>query len=470
MNLETSNAIIDGIRQAVEVAPDNLPLRRHLADLLFQAGQWAESEKYYREVLLQNPKDQALKTILAETFLKQEKWVMALVILEELIKAGSQDSHVYWLAAQVYRQLQQPKEAQTAYQQARHYNPSLNDPAFDTVEATPPSLIESLPLAAEPDLRQRARVEEMADEPITELEQTGITFKDVGGMEKLKEEIRLKIIHPLQHPEIYQAYGKNIGGGILMYGPPGCGKTHLARATAGEVNAYFLSIGIHDVLNMYIGQSEQNLHELFQMARRNRPCVLFIDEIDALGASRNDMRQSAGRHLINQLLSELDGIEAHNNDGILVMAATNAPWHLDSALRRPGRFDRLIFVPPPDPSARSAILQVLLKNKPTQEINYERIAQQTEGFSGADLKGLIDLAIEGKLSHAIRHGGTSPITTQDLERQLPQVKSSTQEWLASARNYALYANQGGTYDEILSYLKVEETNRLLPNLNFWKKK
>src|SRR5207253_50493 len=143
-------------------------------------------------------------------------------------------------------------------------------------------------------------------------------FKDVGGMDTLKDEIRMKIIHPLEHPELYQAYGKTVGGGILMYGPPGCGKTHLARATAGEVRAGFLAVGINDVLDMWIGQSERNLHELFERARANRPCVLFFDEVDALGASRSDLRQSGGRHQINQFLAELDGIKS-SNEGVLIL-------------------------------------------------------------------------------------------------------------------------------------------------------
>ena len=187
------------------------------------------------------------------------------------------------------------------------------------------------------------------------VERPALRFADVGGMEALKDEIRLKIIHPLKHPELYQAYGKSIGGGILMYGPPGCGKTHLARATAGEVKAGFLSVGINDVLDMWIGNSERNLHELFEQARRNTPCVLFFDEVDALGASRTDLRQSAGRQVINQFLAELDGVDP-SNEGVLILAATNAPWHLDTAFRRPGRFDRILFVPPPDAAARAAIL------------------------------------------------------------------------------------------------------------------
>ena len=136
-------------------------------------------------------------------------------------------------------------------------------------------------------------------------------------------------------------------------------KTHLARATAGEINATFLSVGISDVLEMWLGNSERNLHQLFQQARRNKPCVLFFDEVDALAASRTDMRTSAARHMINQFLSEMDGVDS-SNEGVLTLAATNAPWHVDAAFRRPGRFDRILFVPPPDQAARAAILRIHL--------------------------------------------------------------------------------------------------------------
>ena len=139
------------------------------------------------------------------------------------------------------------------------------------------------------------------DAPSSEgIEKSSICFEDVGGMEDVKEEIRLKIIYPLTHAEMYRAYGKSIGGGILLYGPPGCGKTHLARATAGEIRAGFIPVGLNDILDMWIGNSEKNLHGLFDRARRNQPCVLFFDEVDALAASRADLRQSAGRQLINQ--------------------------------------------------------------------------------------------------------------------------------------------------------------------------
>jgi len=274
-------------------------------------------------------------------------------------------------------------------------------------------------------------------------------------MDKLKEEIRMKIIYPLDHPEIYQAYGKAIGGGILMYGPPGCGKTHLARATAGEVQAHFIAVGLHDVLDMYIGQSEHNLHAIFELARSNAPCVLFFDEVDALGASRSDMRYSAGRKVINQFLAELDGVDT-SNEGVLILAATNAPWHLDSALRRPGRFDRVIFVPPPDAHARAAILRIMLADKPTDKINHDKLARQADGFSGADIKGAIDVTVEQKLREAMRSGIPAPLTTKGLLAAIKAGRSTTKEWFSTARNYAIYSNQSGLYNDVLDYLKISK--------------
>jgi SpoVK/Ycf46/Vps4 family AAA+-type ATPase len=303
------------------------------------------------------------------------------------------------------------------------------------------------------DDRDRIAWDDPASVPAVDLaERPAITFANVGGMDQVKDEIRIKVIHPLGHPKLYRAYGKTIGGGILMYGPPGCGKTHLARATAGEVRAGFVAVGIDQVLDMWIGSSERNLHAVFERARRSRPCVLFFDEVDALGASRADLRASAGRHLINQFLAELDGVQ-HANEGVLVLAATNAPWYLDSAFRRPGRFDRVLFVPPPDAPARAAILRILCRDKPTGEIDYDHVAGRTAGFSGADLKAVVDLAVEARLREAIKAGVPKPLTAKDLTGAARRVKPSTREWFANARNYALYANQGGLYDDLLPYLE-----------------
>jgi len=286
------------------------------------------------------------------------------------------------------------------------------------------------------------------------MEKPKVKFTDVGGMQKVKEEISIKIIQPLTNPDLYKAFGKKIGGGILLYGPPGCGKTFIAKATAGEINAKFINIGLHDILDMWIGNSEKNLHEIFELARRNTPCVLFFDEVDAMGASRSEVKQSAMRHVINQFLAELDGAES-NNDGVLILAATNAPWSVDAAFRRPGRFDRIVFVEPPDEIARIEIIKSQLLEKPVGEIDAKKIATATAEYSGADIKAIIDIATEEKLRESMKVGSIQPINTKDLMNAAKQHRATTSEWFASARNYALYANESGLYDDILKYLKMK---------------
>lgn len=282
-----------------------------------------------------------------------------------------------------------------------------------------------------------------------------INFGDVGGMEKVKEDIRMKIIHPLKNPELFAAYGKKPGGGVLLYGPPGCGKTLMARATAGEINASFFCVGLHQVLDMYLGSSEQKLHAIFELARKAKPAVLFFDETDALAADRRDLRTSAGRNLINQFLSELDGAQAAN-DGLLILGATNAPWHLDGAFLRPGRFDRIIFVPPPDTGAREDIVKIHAKGKPLVDFDPGDIAKRTEGFSGADLRAVFDQATETALTEAMKKGAVVPVNGKMLAKAAKEVKPSTRKWFESAKNHALYANQSGFYDDVLTYLGLKK--------------
>jgi transitional endoplasmic reticulum ATPase len=242
-----------------------------------------------------------------------------------------------------------------------------------------------------------------------------------------------------------------VGGCVLLYGPPGCGKTLLSKATAGEIKANFIALGLHQILDMWIGNSEKNMHEVFELARKNAPTVLFFDEVDALAADRRDLRQSAGRNLINQFLSEMDGADSQN-DGVLILGATNAPWHIDAAFRRPGRFDRTLFVPPPDEPARASIIEVMAAKKPISELDPKALAKKTEGFSGADVKAVFDLATEGVLNDAMKTGRVIPLTTKDLIKATGRHKPTTRAWFESAKNYALYANQGGFYDDVLKHL------------------
>ena len=435
------------LREALRLSPENIPLRRALAEGLLGQGFPEQAEAEFREALTLAPEDSGLKLGLANAFLQQGKHGLAAVILEDLSRKPDAPPLARVLYARILFHSGEVSEAVRQYRRGVDADPEVADR----------ELAERLGIRDEPDDdpvvdgQVRASWQEAGPDADIEIERPSLGFDDVGGMDALKEEIRIKIIHPLNFPDLYKAYGKSVGGGILLYGPPGCGKTYLARATAGEINAGFLAVGINDVLEMWIGNSERNLHALFEQARANAPCVLFFDEVDALAASRADLRTSGGRQLINQFLSELDGINGRN-DGVLILAATNAPWHLDPAFRRPGRFDRILFVPPPDAPARAAILRLLCRGKPVQGVDYDQLAKKTDGLSGADLKSIVDLAVEAKLREAMKAGVPKPLTTKDLASQV--VKPSTREWFSTARNYALYSNQGGIYDDIIKYMKL----------------
>jgi SpoVK/Ycf46/Vps4 family AAA+-type ATPase len=446
--MTSSNDAIASLREALKFSPDNVPLRQHLAETLLSLGQPEEAEQEYRQALVLSPENQQLKLGLARAFYQQGKYTQALVIVEDQIKRLDCPAGAFLLHARLLLNAGAVEQAVRQYRRAVETDPAVKDADF----------AERLGIGAEEDVQEvvdgkiRAGLGDFSTLEDTQVEKPAIAFADVGGMEAVKDEIRLKIIYPLKQPELYKAYGKAIGGGILMYGPPGCGKTYLARATAGEINSGFLSVGINDVLDMWLGNSERNLHDLFEQARRNQPCVLFFDEVDALAASRADLRQNSSRMVINQFLSELDGVRS-SNEGVLILAATNAPWHLDSAFRRPGRFDRILFVPPPDAEARAAILRLLCRGKPVEDIDYDHLAKKTENFSGADLMAVVDVAIEKKLAEAMKVGIPKPLTTKDLASAAGGVKPSTKEWFSTARNYALYANEGGLYDDILKYMK-----------------
>jgi transitional endoplasmic reticulum ATPase len=297
------------------------------------------------------------------------------------------------------------------------------------------------------------RADRTDEQELTVTEREEIDFSDVGGLEEVKEQVRLKIILPFQKPDIFAAYGRKRGGGILMYGPPGCGKTMLARATAGECGATFMNVAIDQVLDMWFGESERKLAALFEDARRRAPTVLFFDEVEAIGGSRQALRHSPGKTLVNQLLAEMDGMRG-DNERILVMAATNAPWHVDSALMRPGRFDRVVFVPPPDPPAREEILRIHLRDRPTDEgLDLGKLVGRTDGFSGADLADLVERATEGPLREALKSGEIRPLRQADLAAASKESRSSTKDWFATAKNYATFANPGGLYDDLVEWME-----------------
>ncbi|MEI9918706.1 MAG: tetratricopeptide repeat protein [Bacteroidota bacterium] len=231
--------MIDNLREALQQSPDNIPLRILLAENLLQAKMFAEAETEYRIVLEKDPNNSKAKRGLVKSYFEQGKYSIAIVVYEEL-SDREKDMELMVMHAKSLMRNDELSKAIEVYKNILALNPAFKDDELDSLRKTNPSQ------SAE---QQLADIEN----GFQEVERPRINFDDVGGMTKVKEEINIKIIQPLQYPDLYKAYGKKIGGGILLYGPPGCGKTHLARATAGQIKASFISIGIHDVLDMWVG-------------------------------------------------------------------------------------------------------------------------------------------------------------------------------------------------------------------------
>lgn len=278
-----------------------------------------------------------------------------------------------------------------------------------------------------------------------------LSFAKLGGLEALKKQANIKIIQPFKNPALFKKFKKSAGGGILLYGAPGCGKSYFARAIAGECHASFYNIGIDQILDMYIGQSEKNIKALFDTARADKPAVIFIDEIDAIGKKREHIRHTSLTTTINAFLAQMDGVES-DNENILIIGATNAPWDVDSAFRRTGRFDRTFFVSPPDTSAREEIFRIYLDELPIDKLEYATLASLTSGFSGADIKGVVDRVSERIIEQILESGIEKNISQQDLIQEIKTSKPTTTEWLSQAKNVVEYANESGVYDELAMYI------------------
>ncbi len=396
-----SDELLKSMRAAVDAAPDDDVMRLHLAGLLLEAGESEEAVAHAATVLQHDPSSaEALGVI---TRAQRQR------------PAPQSDA---------------PASAPPTDEQV------LAQLASDLEGVIPASFVGPDATAAD----------------AFEVQSADVGLRDVGGMEEVKDRLEAAFLAPLRNPELVRLYGKSLRGGLLLYGPPGCGKTFIARAVAGEMGARFLAVSLAEVLDSFVGSSERNVRELFEVARRSAPCLLFLDELDALGQKRSNLRSSVLRGTTTQLLAEMDGV-ASQNEGLYVLGATNHPWDVDVALRRPGRFDRTLLVLPPDGPARSAILRYHLRDRPVEGIDLAALSSRTDGYSGADLAHVCETAAEHALLDSVRSGSVRMIGMRDMEAAVGEVRPSTGPWFEVARNVAQFANTDGTYDDLLAYLR-----------------
>jgi transitional endoplasmic reticulum ATPase len=469
------NPVLNALKQALEQAPNNGPLWLHYGDLLGQAGRVDEAVTALQTAAeFPAEKPAAIRKVVA--LLREAGRLAEAVVRAERHLQTADDPALRLEYARVLEARGDVRGAYQQYLQARAADANIDDFTLEALReaATDESDAERAPLGldawqpeeppedapVEEEERERA-LAEVNPEPADMSEWAGkldwgdlyLTFNDVAGLEEVKNQIRLRIIAPFKNPEIYRAFRRTGGGGLLLYGPPGCGKTFIARATAGECGARFMAVGIHEMIDKYWGESEKLMHAVFEEARRRAPTVLFFDEFDALGSSRGRTESQFFKTIVDQLLQEMDGMSGRNDD-VLIFAATNVPWNVDPAFRRPGRFDRVIFVPPPDEPARVEILRRHSERLPGGEtIDVAALARQTPLMTGADLKSLCERASERSLARSLDTGTIHPVTMEEFERELKQMQTSASEWMATARNYARYSNEGGQYDELTDFLK-----------------
>ncbi|MEM3345906.1 MAG: CDC48 family AAA ATPase [Desulfurococcaceae archaeon] len=270
------------------------------------------------------------------------------------------------------------------------------------------------------------------DEPVGEIPK--VTFEDIGGLGPVIEKVRDLVELPIKYSKVFNKLGVDVPKGILLYGPPGCGKTLLAKALANELNAYFIVINGPEIMSKFYGESEQKLREIFRTAKRKArryPAIIFIDEIDAIAPKRDEVIGEVEKRVVAQLLALMDGLESRGN--VIVIAATNRPNAIDPALRRPGRFDIEIEIPMPDKRARLEILMVHTKRLRemgalTPDVDLEKLAEITHGFTGADLAALVKEAVLRSVKRAIAEAG------EDQERVLSQIIVSMQDFLEAFKS------------------------------------
>lgn len=431
-NLKNFERAVTDYTKSGELDPKNPVIYNNRGDAYYRKQDFNTAIEDYDRALAINPKYLKAFYNRGLAYACLQDYEKAVEDFTEVVKLNPNFSEAYHIRGLAYDYLNQLDKAISDYDKAIELNPQFTE-AINHREIAKGKLAgggggSGTMAVGEAQQNQGINAIKLLTKPT-------MKFTEVAGMKKMKEEINEAIVYPLLKPELARTYGKLAGGGILLYGPPGCGKTFIMKAAAGECNSSFINAKISDILDMYVGNTEKNLHNIFETGRKNTPCIVFFDEVEAMGGRREDMQQSTAymKIAVNQMLFEMDGVES-KSDNLLVVGATNAPWDVDPALRRSGRFGKTIFIPEPDYTSRVDILKMHIKRVPAAHgIAFRRIALATYGYASSDLKAIVEEAAAIPWRDAFKSGRQRSVTTEDFITALKKKKSSLPPWYEQAK-------------------------------------
>ena len=443
--MELNDEVLSALLQAVQVSPDSAPLRRHYAEMLLNRGYAEEADAEFRRSLNLDPTDSATKLGLARALHSQGQHSKALLLVKQVIREASRPAKAYILYARLLLALGSVERAVFEYRKAVDKDPQASDPMLASELGLEQGSDEAETLESLFDPEPVRPPSEPLDVPIPETvqelfaEQPAVSFQHVGGRREIKDELERRLVRPWRDSESAGELGRALGSKYLLYGPPGCGKAHLGRALAGELLAKHLSVSLQDLMDIWQADTGRLLQEIFVQARAGGNTVLVFEDVEHLGEDPG---------LVQGFLGELSRSEPE--DGVVIVITTAAPWNALPPLVRRERYDRFVFVPPPSTAERGEILRVLCQGKPQNFLSTRNPAETTEGCSVADLRFLVEKAIEQRLGQSLQEGRPLPLTTSDLMRAAEGIQPSTSAWLAAAREQIRHLPP--SFDDLKKYL------------------